>query len=218
MARTRLNIEAIDKSLQDVQEQFETINSSFTELRAPLTDEIRYNLVEGYEYVDMLLARKTDILDGRNVSELLELNARVLCGSGKKVRKENTAHIKATEKHFYSDYGGGIGSLMEWYQLHSNNTVWMRAAGTFFEVLSYPQLFIEGNHRTSALIVSYILGRSGKPPFVLTPENAKAFFDPSVLAKGTKKHGIQAIFKAPKIKKKFANLIHSSSAKRFLKQ
>jgi hypothetical protein len=47
--------------------------------------------------------------------------------------------------------------------------------------VSEPQLLIEGNHRTGALVLSYILAREGRPPFVLTAENAKAYLDPSTL-------------------------------------
>jgi hypothetical protein len=46
-------------------------------------------------------------------------------------------------------------------------------------VLSYPQLYQEGNHRTGAPIASGILLQSGCPPFVLTRKNAIAYFNPS---------------------------------------
>jgi hypothetical protein len=43
-----------------------------------------------------------------------------------------------------------------------------RAAEVYIYILSEPQLFIAGNHRTGALVLSYILAREGRPPFVLT--------------------------------------------------
>jgi hypothetical protein len=49
---------------------------------------------------------------------------------------------------------------------------WKRAAGVYVRTLSEPELFIEGNHRSGALVMSYILAREGYPPFVLTAENA----------------------------------------------
>jgi hypothetical protein len=72
---------------------------------------------------------------------------------------------------------------------------------------SEPQLYIEGNHRTGALIMSYIPVNAGRPPLVLTVDNAKAYFDPSTLIKDTKKGSFGMLFKIPKIKKRFADLL-----------
>jgi hypothetical protein len=52
-----------------------------------------------------------------------------------------------------------------------------------------PQLFIEGNHRTGALLMSYVLVRDGQLPFVLTVENAAAYFAPSAAIRDTAKTG-----------------------------
>jgi Fic family protein len=49
--------------------------------------------------------------------------------------------------------------------------------------VSQPQLFLEGNHRTGALVASYILVQEGLPPFVLTRKNASEYFNPSTLIK-----------------------------------
>ena len=58
--------------------------------------------------------------------------------------------------------------------------------------LSRPQLFIEGNHRTGALAMSYVRLRDGHPPFVLTPENAAAYFEISAPIRDIPKHGAGA--------------------------
>jgi hypothetical protein len=77
--------------------------------------------------------------------------------------------------------------------------------------VSQPQLFFEGNHRTGALLMSSILVRGGKPPFVLTVDNAKAYFDPSSLAKATKKDLMGKLYKLPKIKKNFAKFLEAQA-------
>jgi len=44
-----------------------------------------------------------------------------------------------------------------------------------------------GNHRTGALLMSYLLVRDGDPAFVLSVETAPAYFGPSSLLSGTRK-------------------------------
>jgi hypothetical protein len=83
-------------------------------------------------------------------------------------------------------------------------------------ILSQPQLYIEGNHRTGALIMSYILLRDGKPPFVLTVDNAKAYFDPSTLIKQTKKTATTMLMKLPGMKKRFAAFLHAQAHEKYL--
>jgi Fic family protein len=50
-------------------------------------------------------------------------------------------------------------------------------------MLSEPQVFIEGNDRTGALVMSYILAKAGQPPFVLSFANAKPYFESSAQIK-----------------------------------
>jgi Fic family protein len=78
-------------------------------------------------------------------------------------------------------------------------------------VLSEPQLFIEGNHRTGALIMSWLLAREGKPPFVLSVDNAKAYFDPSSIAKSLRKHSLRMMLSRPKLLKRFAALLKNGA-------
>jgi hypothetical protein len=47
----------------------------------------------------------------------------------------------------------------------------------------------------------------GKPPFVLTISNAKAFFDPSALAKNSRKRSLQLLLRRPKLIKRLADLL-----------
>jgi Fic family protein len=100
--------------------------------------------------------------------------------------------------------------------LMAGESVWRRAAAAYIQVLSEPQLFIEGNHRTGALLMSWILARAGKPPFVLSVDNAKAYFDPSSMAKSLRKHSLHMMLSRPKLLKRFAALLKDGAQKTHL--
>jgi hypothetical protein len=212
----RLNLSAIEASLQEVQRDFDRINASLSTPRDPLSDEVLGNLLAGYARVDDALAEGLDLFALGNSRQLLELNILVLCGPGQEARRLAASHIAATERRFYEQPGGGIRDLMHWLSVHTKDPVWRLAAGAYVRILSQPQLYLEGNHRTGALIMSYILARAGRPPFVLTVDNAKAYFDPSALVKGSKKRGIAELTRLPKLKKRFAKLLEAQSDDQYL--
>jgi hypothetical protein len=216
MGRCRLNLPAIESSLKEVQADFVRINKSLSTPRDPMTDEVRDNMMDGYRCVDGALARGIDLFEMGQSQRLLELNVLVLCGTDAEKRKHWSRHIELTEKQFYDQKGGGVAELMRWLGEHGGNDVWKRAAGAYIHVLSRPQLFIEGNHRAGALIMSYLLAREGRPPFVLNVDNAKAYFDPSTLVKETKRHSLGMLIKLPKLKKRFAKLLKESAQKGYL--
>jgi hypothetical protein len=145
----------------------------------------------------------------------LEINALVLCGRDERQRAQAEAHLAATERRFYEQEGGGIRDVVEWYALHRGES-WKRAAGVYVRILSEPELFIEGNHRSGALVMSYILARGGDPPFVLTSENAKASFDPSTLMTRTRKKSIAMLYRMPQIKRHFANFLKEQADPKYL--
>ncbi len=207
MAKRYLNPGAIESSLRAVQKDFPRINKRLKARRDALGDEVVENMLAGYRFLNGVLGDDIDLFANGNSNRLLELNTLVLCGSNPERRKQYAEHIQATEKHFYEDPEGGVRDIMEWYRKHRDESPWKRAAGIHVRVLSQPQLFIEGNHRTGALIMSYILVRHGQPPFVLTVENARGFFDPSTLIKDTKKHSLGMLFQIPRIKKNFAHFL-----------
>ena len=59
--------------------------------------------------------------------------------------------------------------------------------------------------------MSYLLGLDRKPPFVLSVENAKAYFDPSTLIKSTKKNTTDELVKLPHMKREFARFLESQA-------
>lgn len=206
-----LNLPAIEQLLIAVQVHFAELSKHFVEQRDPLVDQVRQNMLAGYALVDDLVRRDIDLFSLKDFGLMLELNTTVLCGNDPGLRHEFAEHIAATEKRFYESEGGGIGDLLEWYAGHRNESAWKRAAGAYVRILSKPQLFIEGNHRTGSLIASYLLMRDGNPPFVLTVDNAEAFFNPSSVIRNTAKHGARALFELPKIKKKYAAFLEEQS-------
>lgn len=213
----RLNLPAIEASLRAVQANFARINTGLSERRDPLTDEVVGNMLAAYRHVDACLEADCDLFGPGASPHLLELNRLVLCGEqdGRdKLRAER--HLQSAEQHFYTADGAGIGGLVEWLEVHRGDNVWKRAAGLFTWMLSQPQLFLEGNHRTGALLVAYLLARHGQPPFVLTVDNARYFFEPASLVKKHRKRGLDALLALPKLTRKFARLLEQQADGVFL--
>lgn len=173
-------------------------------------------MVAGYELVDNFISQHLDLFAMGNLRLLLEMNAVVLCGRDERRRTQAAAHLAATERRFYEQEGGGVRDIVEWYALHRTESPWRRAAGVYVRMLSEPELFIEGNHRTGALVMSYVLAREGRPPFVLTDANAQAYLDPSTLIMETRKHSLVAVFRLPKIKRYFARFLKEHADRKYL--
>lgn len=211
-----LNLDAIAASLRRVQTEFDAINQQLSWQRDPMSDEVIENLLTGYAYVDALVDAGIDVFVMGQHKHLLELNTLVLCGQNPGRRAEFAAHIEATERRFYEERQGGIEDIVEWRSRHRHESVWKLAAGLYVRILSKPQLFIEGNHRTGALVASHVLLWHGLPPFVLTVENALAYFDPSTVIRNTNKLGPLALFRLPGIKKRFARYLQDQPGSGYL--
>jgi hypothetical protein len=173
---TILDLKAIEASLREVQKNFSLINSRLGDRREPFDRLALENMMLGYALIDGMIEHKVELFSFGHLRAFLELNALVLCGHDDQVRLESMPHLVATDKHFFDNLDGGIRDVVEWHALHASESAWIRAAGVYIRMLSEPQLFIEGNHRTGALVMSYILARDGKPPFVLTVTPCKAVF------------------------------------------
>ncbi|MBK1619450.1 hypothetical protein CKO42_13580 [Lamprobacter modestohalophilus] len=209
----RLNLDAIEASLRAVQADFERINATLDTPRDPLGNAVLERMLLGYELVDAYLADGVDLFATGHSSLLLELNVRVLCGLDAALRPECSSQLEATEEHFYAATDGGVESLVNWVRGLNGAPARRRAASTYIHILSQPQLFIEGNHRTGSLVMSWILANDGKPPFVLSVENAKAYFDPSALVKSSRKHSLRLLLERPKLVKRFADLLKEDAEK-----
>jgi hypothetical protein len=216
MVHFRLNLPAIEACLRHVQRDFRRINEQLNDYRDPMTDEVVGNMMAGYGRVDGAIEQGIDLFAPGNSRHVLELNDVVLCRGDRSGQCCSPEHFEANERHFYDDRQGGFRDLVEWHELHRADSPWDRAAGIYVRVLSAPQLYIEGNHRTGALIMSYLLAREGRPPFVLTVDNARAYFDPSSLIKNTRKRSFAMLFKIPGIRKNFARFLRKQADDRFL--
>ena len=210
------DLEAIEASLRRTQAGFDAINQSLRVPRDRLDGEVVANLVDAYAYVDALIRDNINVFALGSLKCLLDINRLVLCGSSEVRRRRYATHLEATERHFYEEREGGVGDLVEWVEDHAGDTVWERAAGVYIRILSKPQLYVEGNHRSGALVVSYVLGREGLPPFVLSPENAQTYFDPSSLITNTSKKSLSMMFRMPAVRKRFAVFLQEQSNNDFL--
>lgn len=173
-------------------------------------------MVAGYALVDALVADRVDLFAMGNLKHWLELNTTVLCGTDPVERAEYARHRQTTEQRFYEEQDGGIRDLVEWYQGRDGESVWMRAAGLYVRLLSRPQLFVEGNHRTGALAISYILLGGDEPPFVLTPDNAATYFDPSTVIKNIEKQGLTMRFRSPALTRQLASFLAEHADRKYL--
>lgn len=214
--RSRLNLPEIARSLRGVQREFPKINEVLRSRRDSMTDEVVENMLAGYAFVDQAIAEDRDLLTSMHTAWLLELNSLVLCGADPRVRREYHTHLEETAHRFYRQEEFNIDDILRWYEKHAGESPWRRAAGVYVRILSQPQLYIEGNHRTGALIMSYILVRDGRAPFVLSVENAREYFDPSTIVKETKKTTTTLLMKLPRIKKRFAEFLKNQANEQYL--
>ena len=184
--------------------------------RDPLDDRVVENMLAGYAYVDALAADGVDALALGHLRHLLELNTLVLCGVSEARRAAHAGHLAATERRFYDERAAGIQDVVEWHDRHADEPAWNRAAGVYVRMLSTPQLFIEGNHRTGALVMSHVLLRAGLPPFVLSTRNAAAYFEPSAALREIHKRSPGALFRLPLIRRRLAALLRDQADPHYL--
>jgi len=181
-----------------------------------MDDSVIRNMVAGYALVDEVAAGRIDLFAMGNLKYWLELNTTVLCGTDPVERAQYARHRQLTEERFYEEQDGGIRDIVEWYQGRGGESVWTRAAGLYVRLLSRPQLFVEGNHRTGALVISRILVGEDEPPFVLTPDNATTYFDPSTMIKNIEKQGLAMRFRSPGLTKQLATFLAENADRRYL--
>lgn len=217
MTPSRLNLAEIRSSLNRTQQRFHQINAALTVKKTPPSDEVIANLLSGYTLIDQFIAQGIELFEYGNSHYLLELNHTVLFEHAPVSATEDASQFEATESYFYENQTAGIGQLMEWLNIHDHDSVWKQAAGIFTFMLSQPQLFLEGNHRTGSLIMSYVMMQQGHAPFVLTAENAKFFFEPAEMTKKRSKNNIvDDWLYLPKQTRKFAGLLESEQNRDFV--
>lgn len=214
MAAAHLDLQHVGEALQVLATKLERINASLGVRHDPFSEQLVENMVAGYAMVDELVRGDVDIFAMGQHRHMLELNRLALCGSERK--GEYAAHVEATERRFYEERYGGVEDLVEWYRLHQDRPVWERAAGVYIRVTSAPQLFIEGNQRTGALLISYMSMRSGQGPFVLTVDNALDYFRMSATIREIRKNSFTALLRFPGIQRRLSRFLRREASDRFI--
>jgi hypothetical protein len=202
----RLHLGRIDDELRDVQRHFPAINALLHCRRDDFTDTVRKNMIAAYEFLDAMVAQDLDLFSRNGLEALLQLNHIVLLGRGYDA-KAFGGHIAATRHQFFANFRDYVKPIRRWYQKHQTENPYKVASQIYVGVLSQPQLFQEGNHRTGALIASGILLQNDCPPFVLTRQNAIAYFNPSSEIKFTDKRTVRGKLRLPKYQRAFRDFL-----------
>lgn len=172
----------VERSLTSVERDWEKIDNELARKKigrkdTPFNADIKAKMMASYEHLDELLRKGTEPFSKQSIGEICELNNLVHYGMDSQLRQEFQTAIAANSEKFYSN----IGPIVNWYAKHmkQESHPLKVAAEVYVAILGHPQLFIEGNHRAGSVICSWISMYYGHPPFVLSPENAIAYFAPS---------------------------------------
>jgi len=203
----RLNLETINYSLQTVEENWSQIDDWLDQKGigrkdTPFTATIRAQMMSAFQLVDDLLEQQMPPFSPESIKYMLTLNERVHYGTNQRLIAEYAKAIQATAEKFHQQ----IEPLQNWYEVHTRrgDHPLKVAAEIYVSILGYPQLYIEGNHRTGSLIADWISVYNGFPPFVLSVDNAIAYFAPSAeIKKFTIKSTWRGQFQLPKYRKSF---------------
>lgn len=177
----KFNLKNVEKSLLEVEKNWKKINNQLDLEKLGKRDSfdpiIRGRMMDAYRHLDGLLRKGMEPFSPQGISELLELNNIVHYGFNMELRLEYNRAIQANSEKF-SQY---IIPIDKWYkkQMRGKPHPLKAAAQVYVSALGFPQLFIEGNHRTANLISNWISMYYSHPPFVLDPNRALAYFRPS---------------------------------------
>lgn len=175
------NLANVEKSLLDVEKNWKKIDDELDREKLGRRDTfdsvIRRRMMDAYTYLDTQLRLEVEPFSSEGISEILELNNIIHYGFDLKLRLEYNQAIVANSEKFCEN----IVPIEKWYrkQMKGDPHPLKTAAEVYVAVLGFPQLFIEGNHRTGNLISNWISMYYGHPPFVLNVRNAIAYFKPS---------------------------------------
>ncbi|HEX6510855.1 MAG TPA: hypothetical protein VF157_01035 [Chloroflexota bacterium] len=182
MPAARLNLSAVERSLRAVEKHWQKIDDELDRLTigrkdTPFNAILRERMMAAYEYLDNLIAEGVKPFARASVKQIIELNELVHYGRDEPLRREYAKAIKVNRAKVHDN----IAPVEHWYREHvrRGSPPLKLAAEVYVSVLGYPQLFVEGNHRTGSLIASWIDLTNGLPPFVLSVDNAIAYFAPS---------------------------------------
>ena len=172
--RKLFDTEAIESSLKGFQKVFPEINDQLAIRRETLTDTMVEQIVEAYLFLNSLLRKDVDLFTPAGLHTLLEINHVVLCGTNRKTRSVYYEHLEETRKSFLRQ----IRPIKDWVlRKRKESDPYHLATGFYSRMLSRPQLFLEGNHRSGNVILNYLLMSKNSAPYIVSSENARGYFD-----------------------------------------
>jgi hypothetical protein len=178
----KFNLEAVEQSLVGVEKNWKKIDDELADKKigrrdTPFDSVVRERMMLAYRHLDGLLRKGINPFSPQSLCEMLELNNLVHYGVDWALRLQYHKAIMFNEEKFYQ----GIAPVEKWYTRHMKGEPHPLkvAAEVYVAILGHPQLFVEGNHRTGSMISSWVSMYYGHPPFVLSKENAIAYFKPS---------------------------------------
>jgi hypothetical protein len=184
----------------------------------PFDKTVMENMLTAWEYIDYFIRKKDyDLISTRGGPDMLEVNHRIHYGLNSILRQEYHKAIEATTEKFSSQ----VGPIRTFYRKNkSNHTSTNKvAAEIYIAILGIPQLYFEGNHRSGSIIASWVNLVNKKPPFVLTVDNAMAFFKPAQEIKKFNKNSVwRSLTKLPKYKKDFKSFWKNYCDMQFVKK
>lgn len=168
------DLPAISTALHRFQGEFPQINDNLAIRREELTPEMVEHILLAYRYLNTLLEKEMDLFTPAGLHSLLELNHIVLCGSDPETRRVYFEHLQETRRSFLRQIKG----IKDWVLKKRHDAdPWHVATGFYSRMLSRPQLFLEGNHRTGNIILNYLLVSLGSPPYIVTVDTAQGYLD-----------------------------------------
>ncbi len=208
------NLPAVETSLAEFQEAFPAINDRLSMRRETFTPIMIGQIVEAYGFLNELLQKGIDLFTPAGLHALLEINHIVLCGTSRETRRVYYSHLEETRKSFL----GQIRPVKEWVlKKRKESDPYHLATGFYSRMLSRPQLFLEGNHRTGNIILNYLLISKGAAPYIVGPKNATTYLDISGDIKFTDNGNyLDTALRMPGHKKRFRSFLKETVNPDFL--
>ncbi len=204
----RPDLPAIERSYQEVLRHWLDIDNQLDQLKigrkdTPFDQALMDNMLCAWDYIDYFIRKKKySLLSKEGGPDMLEINHRVHYGLDYVQRDEYCKALSATTEKFSRH----IVPIRKYYKRQTalRTSTHKIAAEIYIAILGQPQLFIEGNHRSGSIIASWVNLADNKPPFVLSVDNALAFFKPAQEIKKFNKRAMwRSLTKLPKYKKDF---------------
>lgn len=207
-------LSAIEKSLKIFKKEFPKINDRLAMRRETFTDQMISQILDAYDFLNSLLKKEINLFTPAGLYALLEMNHIVLCGIEQETRMQYYQHLAETRNIFLMR----IKPIKEWV-IRKNNAgdPYKLAAGFYSRMLSRPQLFLEGNHRTGNILLNYLLLSKRVPPFIVSAENAHMYLDVSGDIKFAEKGNLDTALRMPGHRKRFQTFLREHADLSFIK-